>query len=144
MIFDHFDGLNWLAVLVATLAWYAFSTIWYSAPPMSKVWQAAAKVAPQEGPPLPSLITASLVLYFVATVVIALVVTATATDTVKEGLALGATLGLGFGVVGGIISQGVLQAYQLTEQKGGAYWLIGFVHAIAGWSIVTVILALWA
>lgn len=143
MIFDHFDGLNWLAVLVATLAWYAFSTIWYSFPAISKVWQAAAKVLPQERPPLPSLLAASLVLYFVATVVIALVVAATATDTVKEGLPLGATLGLGFGVVGGIISQGVLQAYQLTEEKGGAYWLISFAHAMVGWSIATIILALW-
>ena len=143
MIFDHFDGLNWLAVLVATLAWYAFSTVWYSVPPMSTAWKAAANVAPQERPPLPSLITASVVLYFVATLVIALVVAATDTDTVPEGLALGATFGLGFGVVGGIISQGVLQAYQLTEEKGGAYWLVSFAHAIAGWSIATVIIAIW-
>jgi hypothetical protein len=136
MIFDYFDTLNGLAVVVAALAWYAF-------PPVSKVWRAAAKVAPQERPPLSSLITASLVLYFVATVVIALLVAATATDTVKEGLALGATLGFGFGVIGGIISQGVLQAYQLTEEKGGPYWLVSFAHAIAGWSIATTILAIW-
>lgn len=143
MIWDFFEGLNWLAVLAASLAWYAFSTIWYSIPPMSKVWRAAAKIAPQDKPPLPSLLTASVVLYFLATVVIALVVAATATDTVREGLALGATFGLGFGVIGGIISQGVLQAYQLTEEKGGTYWLISFAHAIVGWSIVALILTLW-
>jgi len=36
MILDFFGELNWLAVVVATIAWFAFSAIWYSIPPLSK------------------------------------------------------------------------------------------------------------
>ena len=44
MIFDFFGELNWLAIVVATIAWFAFSAIWYSVPPLSKAWQKASKV----------------------------------------------------------------------------------------------------
>jgi hypothetical protein len=136
MILEFLDGLNWLAVLVATLAWFAFSAIWYSLPPISKAWQRAAKIPEQQGPPLASLLISTVILYFITTVVIALLVAATGAQDVKDGLALGATLGLGFGVVGGLISQ-------LYEQKGSSYWLINGFNALVAFSIVAVILALW-
>ena len=136
MILENLDGLNWLAVLVATLAWFAFSAIWYSLPPISKAWQRAAKIPEQQGPPLPSLLISTVILYFITTVVIALLVAATGADDVGDGVALGATLGLGFGVVGGLISQ-------LYEQKGSSYWLINGFNALVAFSIVAVILALW-
>ena len=44
MILDYFGDLNWLAILVATIAWFVFSAIWYSVPPLSSAWQRAAKV----------------------------------------------------------------------------------------------------
>ena len=136
MILEGLSELNWLAVAVATLAWFIFSAIWYSVPPISKAWQQAAKVPAQEGPPLPSLLISTVVLYFITTVVIALLVRATGAQDVADGLALGATLGLGFGVVSGLISQ-------LYEQKGGSYWLINGFNALVAFSIVAVILTLW-
>jgi hypothetical protein len=136
MILEFFDGLNWLAIAVATLAWFVFSAIWYSIPPISKAWQAAARVPPQEGPPLLSLMVSTVILYFITAVVIALLVAATGAQTVKDGVALGATLGVGFGVVSGLVSQ-------LYEQKGGSYWLINGINALVAWSIMAVILALW-
>ena len=136
MILEFLDGLNWLAVLVATLAWFAFSAIWYSLPPISKSWQRAAKIPEVQGPPLPSLLISTVILYFITTVVIALLVAATGADNVSDGLALGATLGLGFGVVTGLITQ-------LYEQKGSSYWLINGFNALVAFSIVAVILTLW-
>ena len=136
MILEGLSELNWLAVAVATLAWFIFSAIWYSVPPVSKAWQQAAKVPVQEGPPLPSLLISTVILYFITTVVIALLVRATGAQDLADGLALGATLGLGFGVVNALISQ-------LYEQKGGSYWLINGVNALVAFSIVAVILTLW-
>ena len=49
MILDHFGDLNWLAILVAAVAWFAFSAAWYSVPPLSSAWQQAAKVNGNEG-----------------------------------------------------------------------------------------------
>ena len=136
MILEFFDGLNWLAIAVATLAWFAFSAIWYSVPPISKAWQAAARVPPQEGPPLPSLMISTVVLYFITTVVIALLVAATGADDVTDGVALGVSLGVGFGLATALVGQ-------LYEQKGGSYWLINGFNVLFAWSIVAVILALW-
>jgi hypothetical protein len=137
MIFDALGELNWLAVIVATVAWFIWSAIWYSVPPISKPWQRAVKIDPQQsGTPLPTILAATVVLYFITTVVIALLVEATGAQDAMDGIALGVALGVGFGAVSSLIGQ-------LYEQKGSAYWVINGVNAIVAWSIVAVILALW-
>jgi hypothetical protein len=136
MIFDFFSELNWLAVVVATVAWFAFSAIWYSVPPLSNAWQRAAKVTPGDGPPLAMILIPTFIGYFVTTVVIALLARAIGATDYLDGIALGVALGVGFGVIGAFISQ-------IYEQKGGSYWLINGVNAIIAYSIVAVIVTLW-
>ena len=136
IIFEHLSELNWLAVGVATLAWFVFSAIWFSIPPISGPWQRAARVAPQEGPPLPSILISTVILYFITTAVIGLLVIQIGAVDFADGLALGVALGVGFGLVTFLISQ-------LYEQKGGSYWLINGVNAVISWSIVAVILTIW-
>jgi Protein of unknown function (DUF1761) len=136
MILDYFGDLNWLAILVAAVAWFAFSAAWYSVPPLSNAWMRAAKVTPTEGPPLVSLLFPTFVGYFVTSTVIAMLAKAIGAATFADGLALGIVLGIGFGVVGALVTQ-------LYEQKGGTYWLINGVNAIIAYSIVSVIVTLW-
>jgi hypothetical protein len=136
MIFDYFGDLNWLAVLVAALAWFAFSAIWYSIPPLSDAWQRAAKVTPGEGPPLVMILVPTFIGYFVTSTVIALIATALSGDDVVNGLALGVALGVGFGIVGAVVNQ-------MYEQKGSSYWLINGVNAVIAYSIVAVIVTIW-
>jgi hypothetical protein len=136
MILDYFGDLNWLAILVAAVAWFAFSAAWYSVPPLSNAWMRAAKVTPTEGPPLVSLLFPTFVGYFVTSIVIAMLAKAIGAATFADGLALGIVLGIGFGVVGALVTQ-------LYEQKGGTYWLINGVNAIIAYSIVSVIVTLW-
>lgn len=136
MIFDFFGDLNWLAVLVATAAWFAFSAIWYSVPPLSNAWQKAAKVTGTEGPPLVMILIPTIVGYFVTSIAIALLARAIGATELVDGIALGVVLGVGFGVVGALITQ-------LYEQKGGSYWLINGVNAVIAYSIVAVIVTVW-
>jgi hypothetical protein len=137
LITDFFSDINWLAVLVAAIAWFVFSAIWYSIPPLSKAWAKAAKVdVTGEGPALVTLLIPTFFGYVVTTIVIALLVKGLGVTEVDTAIALGATLGLGFGVIGALVNQ-------LYEQKGAYYWLINGVNAIIAYSIVTVILALW-
>ncbi|MDP9494045.1 MAG: DUF1761 domain-containing protein [Actinomycetota bacterium] len=136
MIFDYFADLNWLAVLVAAIAWFAFSAVWYSIPPLSNAWQRAAKVTPGEGPPLAMILIPTFIGYFVTSIVIALIATAISGDDLVNGLALGVALGVGFGVVGAVVSQ-------MYEQKGNSYWLINGVNAVIAYSIVSVIVTVW-
>ena len=137
MILDLFGELNWLAVVVATLAWFAFSAIWYSVPPLSKAWATAAKVdTTGDGPPLALLFIPTLVGYFVTTVVIGLLVAGVGADGIGEGVALGMILGVGFGMVGALVNQ-------VYEGKGSSYFLINGVNAVIAYGIVAAILAAW-
>ena len=138
MLIDLLGDLNWLAVIVATIAWFAFNAVWYSVPPISKAWIQAARVTPEGTGTMPSASTmiGTLVAYFVTTVVIGLLVAALGITEVGNAIELGVLLGVAFGVVLAFIGQ-------LYEQKGSSYWLINGVGAIIAWSIVCVILALW-
>ena len=136
MVFDFFGDLNWLAIIVATIAWFAFSAIWYSVPPLSKAWMREAKVTPGDGPPLVTLLIPTFIGYFVTTVVIALLARAVGADDLVDGLVLGILLGVGFGVIGALV-------VQIYEQKGGSYWLINGINAIIAFSIVSVIVTVW-
>jgi hypothetical protein len=136
MILDFFGDLNWLAILVAAIAWFAFSAIWYSVPPLSNAWQRAAKVTATEGPPLVSLLVPTFVGYFVTTIVIALLARAIGAADFMDGIALGVVLGVGFGVVGALVTQ-------LYEQKSGSYWLINGINSVIAYSIVALIVTLW-
>lgn len=136
VILDSFGELNWLAVLVATIAWFAFSAAWYSVPPLSKAWMQAAKVTPTEGPPLVKILFPTFVGYFVTATVIAMLSKAIGATEFADGIAIGILLGVGFGVVGALVSQ-------LYEQKGGFYWTINGVNAIIAYSIVSVIVTIW-
>jgi hypothetical protein len=136
MIFDYFGDLNWLAVLVAALAWFAFSAIWYSIPALSNAWQRAAKVTPGDGPPLVMVLVPTFIGYFVTSIVIALVAASLDGAELVDGLALGVAFGIGFGVVGAVVSQ-------MYEQKGASYWLINGLNAVIAYSIVAVIVTVW-
>jgi len=137
MILDLFSELNWLAVAVATLVWFAFSAVWYSVPPLSKAWANAAGVDPSgEGPPLALLFIPTLIGYFVTTVVIALIAVGIGAESLTDGIVLGAVLGVGFGMVGALVSQ-------VYEHKGSAYWLINGVNAVIAYAIVGAIVAVW-
>jgi len=136
MILDFFDDLNWLAVLVATAAWFAFSAVWYSAPPLSQAWQRATRVRMDEGPPLAAVLVPTALGYLVTTIAIALLAKGIGATDFLDGLALGVVLGVAFGVVGSLITQ-------LYEQKGGSYWLINGANAVIAFSIVSVIVSVW-
>jgi hypothetical protein len=137
MILDLFGDLNWLAVVVATIAWFAFSAIWYSVPPLSKAWANAAGVDMSgDGPPLVLLFIPTLIGYFVTTIVIGLLVAGVGADTVADGIVLGVVLGVGFGMVGALVNQ-------VYESKGGSYFLINGLNSVIAFAIVGAILAVW-
>lgn len=137
MILDLFGDLNWLAIVVATIAWFAFSAIWYSVPPLSKAWAKAARVDMNgDGPPLALLFIPTLIGYFITTVVIGLIASGIGADSLTDGLVLGVVLGIGFGMVGALVNQ-------VYEGKGNSYFLINGINAIIAYAIVGAILTVW-
>jgi hypothetical protein len=136
MVFDFFGGLNWLAIIVATVAWFVFSAIWYSVPPLSKAWMREAKVTPGDGAPLVTLLVPTFIGYLVTTIVITLLARAIGASELMDALSLGIVLGVGFGVIGALV-------VQIYEQKGGSYWLINGINAIIAYSIEAIIVTVW-
>jgi hypothetical protein len=137
MILDFMGDLNWLAIAVATIAWFAFSAIWYSVPPLSKAWAGAARVDMSgDGPPLALLFIPTLIGYFVTTVVIALIGIGIGAESVTDGIVLGVVLGVGFGMVSALVNQ-------VYEGKGSSYFLINGVNAIIAYAIVGAIVTAW-
>jgi len=136
MIFDGIGDLNWLAVVVASLAWFVYSAIYYSVPPISKAWARAAKIPEQQGAPLVPIMVATFVLYLIISTVIGLLVAHTGAHDIADGIALGVALGVAFGAASSLIEQ-------MYEQKGSSYWLINGINSIVSYSIVASILAVW-
>jgi hypothetical protein len=51
MNFDALGDLNWLAVFVAALAYFAIGALWYAPPVFGKVWMAAGGMATRSRAP---------------------------------------------------------------------------------------------
>lgn len=140
MITDFFSQLNWAAIAVATLAWFGFSAVWYSVPPLSGAWARAARVDTEtdreETPGLVTFLIPTVVGYLVTTIVIALLVEAIGVDTLEEGIVLGLALGVAFALISSAITQ-------MYETKGRLYWVINGLNGLIAFTIVSIILAVW-
>lgn len=91
MNFDVLSDLNWPAVIVAALAYFAIGAVWYAPPLFGKVWAAAGGMAmPEAGTrPSPAIYLTPLVGSVLSAVALGMLEKATDTDTLQEGIALG-------------------------------------------------------
>ena len=90
MTFDALGDLNWLAVIVAALAYFAIGAVWYAPPVFGKAWMAAGGMAmPEAGTrPSPAIYLTPLVGSVLSAIALGMLAKATGTDTLEEGIAL--------------------------------------------------------
>ena len=100
MTFDALGDLNWLAVIVAALAYFAIGAVWYAPPVFGKAWMAAGGMAmPEAGTrPSPAIYLTPLVGSVLSAIALGMLAKATGTDTLEEGIALGFVVAIGFAV----------------------------------------------
>ena len=100
MTFDVLGDLNWLAVLVAALAYFAIGALWYAPPLFGKAWMAAGGMTtPEAGSrPSPAIYLTPLVGSVLSSVALAMLAEATGTDTLQRGIVLGLVVAIGFAV----------------------------------------------
>jgi hypothetical protein len=98
--FDPLSDLNWLAVLVAALAYFAIGAVWYAPPLFGKAWAAAGGLpAPDAGTrPSPAIYLTPLVGSVLASVALGMLAKATGSDTFQRGFVLGLVCAIGFAV----------------------------------------------
>lgn len=121
-----FGAINWLAVVLAAVAFFALGAVWYGAL-FSKPWIRASGVDPDEpsGTPAPLLFGGTLVLEFVAAIGLAAVIGADA--GVATGVWTGAAVGVLFVVTALIVNALYEGRPHLLWVLNGGYNVVGFV-----------------
>ncbi|MXW00988.1 MAG: DUF1761 domain-containing protein [Holophagales bacterium] len=133
----HLADLNWLAVVVSTVAFFALGAIWYSSALFGKVWAAEMGID-MENPPESNVVKTmggGFVLELIAAIVVGMVMM-----EMGEGLMVGIHTGLLLGL--GIASV-LMGVNYLFEQRSLKFWLINAGHMTIGLAIVGAIQGVW-
>lgn len=140
MSFDLLGELNWLAVIVATVVYFALGAAWYTAPVISKAWMRATGIqVPERGQgPGPGIYAVPLATAFVASVATGMLAQATGSQTFGEGIVLGLVVGVGYALT----LTAVQETFGMRPQPGVAF-LINGGYQFLGLLIVAVILSVW-
>lgn len=134
MLFDAFDDLNWLAVIVAALAYWVLGAIWYSDPLFGKQWLAATGVT--EMKPNAKQIVGNLVMWFLAALALGLIAVGISADGVGDGVVLGHVASFAFIGTNRINENLYVGGKGPLMKVNAPYTLLGFM-------IMVVILATW-
>jgi hypothetical protein len=138
MSFNVLGDLNWLAVIVAAIAFFVLGGIWYAQPVFGRTWQRAGGVEVPEGQrPGPAFYIIPFIVNLLVTIATAMVAAATGTDTLGEGIVLGVVLGLGYAVA--------LSLFGVFENKPavGTWLTINAAYQFVGVMLISIIVALW-
>lgn len=87
--------LNWLAILVATVAGFAIGGVWYG-PLFGNAWVQAMGKKPEDFEPSPTPFIVSFVTSLITAIVLAVLIQALGITDVIGGLTLGLAVGIGF------------------------------------------------
>jgi hypothetical protein len=137
MILDAFADLNWLAVVVAALAYFALGAVWYSNALFGEQWRAATGQEMGEGgSPDPGPLVANFVGWLIAAIALGLISGSVGADTFADGLVLGLVVAIGFIGTNNVVGQ-------MFEGRNPALMRVNAPYTLLGYSIMGIILALW-
>lgn len=134
-VLDGFGDLNWLAIVVATVAAYAFGAIWYGAL-FGKRWQELAGVSPDDPGQNSTAVAMGGGLVVTLVGVIALALLLVPYDGVWPGIAAGLVVGIG-------IAAATVVLNGLYESRKPGLLLLNSAHQAAVYVIAGAILGAW-
>ncbi|MCX2947698.1 DUF1761 domain-containing protein [Lentzea sp. NEAU-D7] len=132
--------LNWLAVVVATIAYFALGMVWYADYAFGRAWQRASgqDLSPPENTSA-AVYAIPLLTCFVITLATAMIGNASKTDNIMEGVLLGLVVGLGVALP----VRFVTGAYDMTKPAPITFAAIGAGYHIVGLTLAGAILGQW-
>jgi hypothetical protein len=141
MRLDGLGDLNYLAVLVAALAYFILGAIWYAPPVFGNAWMKASGMEmPAEGErPGPAIYIGPFFGCLIAALATALLAAATGTDTVGGGIVLGLVVGIGY-VLSVTLSTAIFETH---KPRKGVWFVITSLYHVVGLVLAAAILALW-
>jgi hypothetical protein len=140
MSFALLGDLNWLAVLVATFAYFALGGAWFAAKVFGDVWaKAMGWDFSDEKQPGPAMYIGPLVTCFIATVAVAMIAQASGADSFGDGVVLGLVAGIG--ISGAVLF--VTGYFDMTKAKPIQWFGIAAGYHVVGLMIAAVIVSVW-
>lgn len=139
MSFDILSEVNYLAALVAAVAYFAFSGLWYAQPVLGRPWMKAIGMDPEQAgsqSPGPMLFVGTAIAYFLMAVVLAAIARSTQATELLDGIVLGLLVGVGIGAA----QIWVNAAY---EQRPAALVWINGLNVVVGYTLMAVIVTVW-
>jgi Protein of unknown function (DUF1761) len=139
--FDVLSDLNWLAILVAALAYFAIGAAWYAPPVFGKVWMAAGGMSmPEEGTrPSPAIYLTPLLGSVLSAVALGMLAEASATDTLEEGIVLGLVVAIGFAVSIAFVTA----QFESQKPKPMVWGAVNAGYHVVGTLLAAIIIASW-
>ena len=132
-----FSGLNWLAIIVAAIAFFALAAIWYQPRVMGNTWMKAAGVDPGGDGPKPAMFGVTYVAYFVMATVLAMIARGIGASSFSDGLVLGLLTGFAFVALQALINATYEGRSRNLVRANGGIGIIGHV-------VMAVIITTWA
>lgn len=133
--------LNWVAIVVGALVYFALGALWYSPVLFARAWQRSIGWDEGREPPQASVTTyvAPLAAYLVMATAVGMLASATGTDELAEGIVLGLILGIGLSLAHTFVDA----SFDPNKPQPWIWFAInGSYHAL-GLVIVAVIIAMW-
>jgi hypothetical protein len=147
MSFDTIGDLNWLAVIVAALAYFAIGAIWYAPPVFGKVWMAAGGTTMEQaegsadgGGPGPAIYVVPLVGTLLSAIALGMLAAASGTDTLAEGVVLGIVVAIGSALAIALVTA----TFESTKPKPMVWGAVNAGYHIVGTVVAGAIIGLWA
>lgn len=137
VLMDYINELNWVAVLVATLAAFAVGAAWYSQALFGKQWMKGAGLSKKdvENADMVKPMVLGLLTTFISAVALGVLFDVLALDGVVDGALIGVLVSVGFIVTNKIM-------HNMFEQKSTDYTVITVSGDIVTLAVMGAVLAL--
>jgi hypothetical protein len=141
MSFDVLGQVNWLAVIVGTIIYFAIGAVWFTPILFGRPWQRAIGWDPERTTPEMNPVTYGVpaVLYLVASAATAMLAAATGSDTFSSGLVLGLVVGVGYALV--INANDAI--FDPNKRRPLTWFAITGAYNLLGLVIVAVLVSVW-
>ena len=141
MSFDVLGELNWLAVIVAALAYFILGALWYAPPVMGRTWMAAGgmEMPADDRRPGPGIYVVPLAGSVLTAVTLGMLAEATGTDTFAEGLVLGIVCAVGFALAIALVTA----TFESNKPKPMVWGAINAGYHALGIIVAALVIGAW-
>ena len=144
MSFDLLGDLDWLAVILAALAYFVIGAAWYAPPLGARGGRAAGGGTPRRSPvergPGPAIYAVPLIGSVLSAIALGMIAVATGTDTCGEGVVLGLVVGVGFAISIALVTA----TFESNKPKPFVWGAINGSYHLVGNLVAAIIIALMA